>query len=189
MNAEKLARAISEVCAPWVLNIGFFLVLGAYTNSWTPGITAAVGTGLIPMALILTLMKMGRVGDHHVTSRNQRSLVYAGIIICVVALIAVLLVLETPRLIWVGVFSALIFLGVFALVTLKIKASVHVGLWVCLITFLGLTVSPWWFAGLLFTPVTAWARIRIRHHTMPEILAGAVTGAVVTAASYLIFLV
>lgn len=188
MNAEKLARIISEVFAPWVLNMGFFLVLGMYTSSWVPGVIAAVGTGLVPMALILTLMKMGRVGDHHVTSRNQRSLVYTGIIICVVALIVVLWMLETPRLIWVGVFSALIFLVVFGLVTLKIKASVHVGLWVCLIIFLGLSVSPWWCAGLLFTPVTAWARIRIKHHTMPEILAGAVTGAVVTAASYLIFL-
>lgn len=188
MNAEKLARILSEVFAPWLLNMGFFLVLGGHTSSWVPGIIAAVGTGLVPMVLILTLMRMGRVGDHHVTSHNQRSLVYIAISICVVVLIAVLWVLETPRLIWVGVFSALIFLGVFGLVTLKIKASVHVGLWVCLIIFLGLTVNPWWFVGVLFTPVTAWARIRIKHHTMPEILTGAVTGVVVTAASYLIFL-
>lgn len=189
VNAEQLARVLSEAMAPWVLNIGFFVVLGAHTSSWTPALVAAVGTGVVPMLLILVLMRMGRVGNHHVTARSQRSLVYLGILICVVGLIAVLAWLDTARLIWVGVLSALVFLVVFGLLALKIKASVHVGLWVCLIVFLGLAVGPWWFAGLLLTPVTAWARIRIRHHTIPEITAGAVAGIVVTTICYLGFLV
>ena len=188
MNAEQLARTISELFAPWVLNIGFFVVLGASTGSWAPALAAAAGTGVVPMLLILMLMRMGRVGNHHVTARSQRSLVYTGIFLCVVVLAAALVWLDTPRLIWVGVFSALVFLVVFGLVTLKIKASVHVGLWVCLIIFLGLTVSSWWWLGLVFTPVATWARVRINHHTMPEIIAGMVTGAAVTTVCYLVFL-
>lgn len=188
MTAEQLARAISELFAPWILNIGFFVVLGASTSSWAPALTAAVGTGLVPMLLIVLLMRMGRVGDHHITARDQRGLVYVGIFLCVLALVAALAWLDTPRLIWVGVFSALVFLVIFGLVTLRIKASVHVGLWVCLIVFLSLTVSPWWWLGLLFTPVTAWARIRIDHHTMAEVIVGIVTGAVVTVVCYLVFL-
>src|SRR5699024_7937814 len=117
-----------------------------------------------------------------------RALVYIGIFLCVLLLVAVLSWLDTPRLIWVGVFSALVFLVVFGLVTFRIKASVHVGLWVCLIVFLGLTVSFWWWLGLAFTPVTAWARIRINHHTRLEIIAGMVTGAAVTTVCYLVFL-
>lgn len=188
MTAEQLARAISELFAPWILNIGFFVVLGASTSAWAPALAAAVGTGVVPMLLIFTLMRMGRVGNHHVTAREQRALVYVGIFLCVLLLVAVLAWLDTPRLIWVGVFSALVFLVVFGLVTLRIKASVHVGLWVCLIIFLGLTVSFWWWLGLVFTPVTAWARIRINHHTRLEIIAGMVTGATVTTVCYLVFL-
>lgn len=188
MTAEQLARAISELFAPWVLNIGFFVVLGASTNAWAPSLVAAAGTGLVPMLLILLLMRMGRVGNHHVTARGQRSLVYGGILLCVLGLVAVLTWLDTPRLIWVGVFSALVFLVVFGLITLRIKASVHVGLWGCLIVFLSLTVSPWWWLGLVFTPVTAWARIRINHHTRLEIIAGMLAGVAVTTVCYLAFL-
>lgn len=188
MTAEQLARAISELFAPWILNIGFFVVLGASTGAWAPALVAVAGTGLVPMGLIVLLMRMGRVGNHHITERSQRSLVYGGIFLCVLALVAVLAWLDAPRVIWVGVFSALVFLVIFGLVTLRIKASVHVGLWVCLIVFLGLTVSSSWWLGLLFTPVTAWARIRINHHTVTEIIAGTVTGAVVTTVCYLGFL-
>ncbi|ANE05427.1 phosphoesterase [Corynebacterium crudilactis] len=182
------ARIISELCAPWILNIVFFLILGGTINAWQPGIVAALGTGVVPMMLILGLMKLGRVGNHHVTTRSQRGIVFAGIIICVIALLLVLRTLETPQIIWAGVFSALVFLALFAAVTVKIKASVHVGLWVCLVTFLGLTISAWWFVGLFFTPVTAWARMRIKHHTLPEICAGAVSGAVATVLCYLFIL-
>lgn len=186
--SELAARIVSEICAPWVLNIGFFLILGGVTGAWTLGIVAAIGTGIVPMILILGLMKLGRVGNHHVTTRNQRGLVFVGIIVCVIILIFILRALEAPQLIWDGMFSALIFLVLFAQVTLKIKASVHVGLWVCLVMFLGLTVSSWWLLGLLFTPVTAWARMRIKHHTMSEIVAGVVTGAVATGICYVLLL-
>lgn len=188
VKAEQLAHIISEVFAPWVLNIAFFLILGAVTGGWVPAVIAAVCTGVIPMLLILILMRMGRVGDHHVTSRQQRSLVYIGIISCVIVLVVLLAALQTPRLIWVGVLSALVFLVVFGLVTTRIKASVHVGLWICLIIFLGLTINPWWFLGVVFTPVAAWARIEIKHHTIPEISAGVLAGALVTTLCYGIFL-
>lgn len=187
-RSELAARIISEICAPWVLNIAFFLILGGHTHAWIPGVVAAIGTGVVPMALILGLMKSGRVGNHHVTTRSQRGIVFAGIIICVLVLIAILNSLETPAVIWAGVLSALVFLILFAAVTVKIKASVHVGLWVCLVMFLGLTVSSWWLLGLLFTPVTAWARMRIKHHTMPEIVAGIISGAVATGICYTLLL-
>ena len=183
-----VARVISEICAPWILNGVFFLILGGTSEAWLPGIVAVLGTSLRPMLLIIGLMKMGKVGNHHVTARSQRAVVFAGIIVCVVVLIAVLSALPAPEIIWAGVFSALVFLVLFALVTTKIKASVHVGLWVCLVLFLGIGVSAWFFIGLFFTPVTAWARVQIRHHSLPEIYAGVVSGAVATLLSFVLFL-
>lgn len=183
-QSELFARVVSEICAPWVLNIVFFLILGGVTRSWPLGIVAALGTGVVPMVLIVSLVHLGKVGNHHVTARSQRGLVFVGIIVCVIVLLFLLGVLETPQLIWDGVISALIFLAVFSAVTMKIKASVHVGLWVCLVSFLGLTVSMWWLLALLFTPVTAWSRMKIKHHTLAEICAGVVAGIVAVAVSY-----
>ncbi|MGP6173217.1 phosphoesterase [Corynebacterium sp. A21] len=188
--SEKIAAALSELFAPWIINIAFFLVLGVITGAWLPALAAAIGTGAAPMILILVLMRGGKVGNHHVTSREQRGGVIIGIAVCVLVLLAVLALIDAPRLIWVAVWSALIFLGVFGVVTtaLKIKASIHVGLWVCVITFLGLTVDSWWFLGLLMAPVIAWSREVISHHTRREVIVGALTGLVVTFVSAELFL-
>lgn len=186
---SKLASLVSEIFAPWVTNILFFITLGFITSSWAPALAAALGTGVIPMAIILGLMKRGSVGNHHVTTREHRGQVFAGIILCVVVLLIVLAFLDTPWLIWGSVWSALIFLFVFAAVTLvgKKKASVHAGLWICLGVLLAIAVSPWWALALAVTPVIAWSRIVINHHTISEVFIGALTGVTVGAVCATIF--
>lgn len=190
VSTTRLAHIISEVFAPWVVNIALFLILAQVTGAWGPGIAASVGTGVMPMVVIVTLMRRGKVGDHHVTDRSQRGLVLVGIFLCVCVLIAVLWALETPRLIWVGVLSAFVFLLIFAILSvgMKIKASIHVGLWVCVVTYLGLVVSPLWLCALIMTPVIAWARIVIKHHTALEVAAGVLGGIAVTGICYVLFL-
>ncbi|WP_051625623.1 hypothetical protein [Corynebacterium halotolerans] len=69
MTAEKL---ITEICVPWVSNTALFLILGLALDAVAPGVTAALLTGVAPMALIFWLIRRGRVGDHHVIARNQR---------------------------------------------------------------------------------------------------------------------
>lgn len=185
----KLASLVSEIFAPWVINILFFITLGFITTAWPPAMAAALGTGVIPMAIILGLMKRGSVGNHHVTTRGHRGQVFAGIILSVVGLLIVLAFLDTPWLIWGSVWSALIFLMIFAAVTLvgKRKASVHTGLWNCLGILLAIAVSPWWALALVFTPVIAWGRIAVNHHTFSEVCLGALTGVTVGAVCATIF--
>jgi hypothetical protein len=142
------------------------------------------------MVVIMALMKQGYVGNHHVTDRSQRGLVLLGIAVCVAILVGVLAFLDAPRLIWVGVISALIFLAIFAVITVvgQIKASIHVGLWVCVTTYLGLTVAPEWFGLLGLAPVIAWSRIVIKHHSLVEVGVGVLGGGVVTGICYWLFL-
>ena len=51
----KTAFLISEVCAPWVTNLWFFLVLGVTSHAWPAAITAILGTSIMPMAAIRVL--------------------------------------------------------------------------------------------------------------------------------------
>lgn len=179
-----IARVISEVCAPWVSNVWFFIVLGCISGDIKSGVIAAVGTGVIPMVLILWLMLRGVVGDHHVTQRGQRAVVIAGIVVCVVALTIFLKATHAASLVYFGVVSALVFLAAFAAVTIvaSVKASFHVGLWVCISLYLSAVSTLWWSILLLAVPAIGWARVAIRHHTMVEIVTGAVVGALVATA-------
>ena len=95
-------------------------------------------------------------------------------------LCAILAVLKTPWEIWVAVAAAVGFILLFAVVTAAgVKISVHVGIWVTHWTYLGLVISPWWWLMLLLTPVVAWSRLRLTHHTRTELIGGTVAGLVV----------
>lgn len=177
MTAEKL---ITEICAPWVANTALFLILGIALDAVTPGATAALLTGVAPMALIFWLIRRGRVGDHHVTARHQRGVVFAMILGLLALLGALLAVLATPREIWVAVAAAVGFILLFAVVNAAgIKISVHVGIWVTHWTFLGIVISPWWWLMLILTPVVAWSRLKLVHHTRTELIGGVLAAAVV----------
>ena len=170
INPHRLATIISDVFAPWIINIAFFLLLGATSQSWAAGVLAAIGTGVVPFLIVQLLMKAGRVDNRHVSRREHRGPVLALITVSVLATVSMLALMPTSRLVWAGMGSALVFLAAFAVVTLaaKIKASVHVGHLACISVFLAVTVSPWLALGLLFMPAVAWSRTKIRQHTLFE---------------------
>ena len=51
------------------------------------------------------------------------------------------------------------------------------------LTLLG---GPWWALSWLAVPLVGWARLVLRAHTAPQVVAGAVVGAGVTAAVLLL---
>ena len=185
----KAAFLISEVCAPWVTNLWFFLVLGATSHAWPAAITAILGTSIMPMAAIRVLKLIGKVEGRHVQKREQRYIVFAAIFVLLGAALAGLWHLHTPRIIWVSVLSAVMFIATFAVVTrLWCKASIHTGLWVCVTIFLALTVSPLWWVALVVAPVIGWSRVVVKGHSWGEVGVGIIAGAAVTAVSYQLFL-
>lgn len=190
MRRETVAAIVSEVLSPWVINFAFFIILGASTKAWPAALIAGLGTGPVIMVAILAMMRLGKVGSHHVTQREQRGQVLVVVFIIVTLTLCLLWAVTTPHVIWAGVASALVFLIGFGLVTVvaKIKASIHVGLWVCLVTFLALAINPWWGLGYVITPLSAWSRIVIKHHTVGEVMVGVVTAVAVTAPSVWWFL-
>ena len=186
---RRAASVVSEIFAPWVINIGFFLVLGAVTKNWVPATASAIGTGVVPMVLILVLMRSKDVGGHHVTSKRQRGPVLVGIVVCVLALIGVLCVLATDPLVWTGVLMALAFVVLFTVMTAvgKIKASIHVGLWLCVTVFLAGEVSPLWLFSVVAVPVIGWSRVALNHHTVGEVSVGALLGLMVSCVTLMAF--
>ena len=187
---KKIAFLISEVCAPWVTNLWFFLVLGVVTQAWSAAIIAILGTSIMPMTAIRVMTILGKVGGRHVQKREQRYIVFAAIFVLLGAALVGLWQVHTPRIIWVSVLSAVIFIGTFASITrLWCKASIHTGLWVCVTTFLALTVTSLWWMALAMAPVIGWARVVVKGHSWGEVGVGMSAGVAVTVACYQIFLV
>ncbi|MFP7365752.1 phosphoesterase [Corynebacterium callunae] len=176
----KLVQIISEVCAPWCSNLVMFLALGFALDANAAGIGAAFMTGIMPMIGLLWMKSWGKVTDHHVTKAAQRTKVFAMIAGFLALLCLYLILVPTPRDIWVAFVAAVAFIVIYAFITkvVGIKLSVHVGLWVCVYGFLAVTISPWWTVGLLATPAVWWARVKLGHHTNKEAAVGLLVGLV-----------
>lgn len=185
----KSARIVTEACSPWVTNLIFFSALGWGTHQLILGVIAGVVTGPGVMAGIGVMMRLGIIGDHHVTKGQERGYAFAWIGVCLAAVLALFALSGVDRVLWGAFFTSTIFIGIYAiLMKLGLKSSIHVGLWVACCIYLAFFLSPWWLTAVLVAPLIAWSRVTLREHSVKEVSVGAVIGAVLGGvASVVIF--
>lgn len=145
----------------------------------TPTVLAAIFIMCgVPTIYVLALMKIGVIQNFHVSDRGQRKYLFPVLIACfmltvfvlwrdkaISRLIVAILAFGLPNIIFI------------ALVSIWLKVSLHCA-------GLGglLAASAWPFGwpgaltGLIMLLLTAWSRVRLREHTLPEVVAGAVIG-------------
>lgn len=185
---DRVARAVTEAGAPWVLNVVVPLVLGGAVGAPWWGLFAAAISGVVPICFIAQGVLRQRIGDHHVTERRERHGVLAFILSLLVAGLVVELVAGAPRQV-VGLTAAgLATLGAIAVVTVaaRWKISVHTAVSAGSALILAAALSPWWLLTLAATPAIGWSRVRLGDHTLAQVCAGAALGAAVASAVYLL---
>lgn len=184
---DLVARVLTEIAAPWTVNIASCLILGFAIGHPGWGAFVALFAGVLPMALIVWGMVRDRIGDHHVTEHSERHGLIGAILVLVLVALVVQLVAQGP--------TEMIALTCAGLVTLVgigvwtsgvgVKASVHMGVWCGVVAVLAVALSAWWWTGLVLAPAIAWSRMRLKHHTGKEIAVGAGTGLVIAPLTYL----
>jgi len=184
---DLVARALTEIAAPWTVNIASCLILGFAIGHPGWGAFVALFAGVLPMALIVWGMVRDRIGNHHVTEHSERHGLIRAILVLVLVALVVQLVAQGPK-----EMIALTCAGLLTLVGIGIwtsgvgvKASVHMGVWCGVVAVLTVALSTWWWTGLILAPAIAWSRMRLKHHTRKEITVGAVTGLVIAPLTYL----
>ncbi len=180
---QRAARVLTEVFSPAHLAIVLPPIVGARAGGLTGfayGCLAALFTGVIPYAFLLLAVRGGRIGDRHVRQRTQRFLPLGFGVVSVIVGFGLLVLLEDAP----GDLSALVVAMLTGLViTVAITAvwqiSIHTGVAAGTVVILTLTLG--WVSALAWPLVvaTGWARVVLRDHTVAQVAAGAVVGAVV----------
>jgi hypothetical protein len=169
---------LTELFAPWVVLTVASIHLGHRVASPAWGVATAAGLGLVPQSAIAWRVRRTALSDHHVTRREDRPLVIAGI----AASVATLLVAQqrggAPDELRRMTRAALVALGVAGTATLKVKVSFHTAVLAGVIAVLAREVSPRYWRLLGLVPPVAWARVRIGHHTPVETALGGAIGVV-----------
>ncbi len=192
-RGDRFAEAVSTVFHPFVIVIPTMVIamlrkgipLG-HSLLWT---SLAVIVMILPLVfLIYSGVRSGRYSDPSVSIREQRRTLYVVDIFFLVLLLAILVWWNAP-LILVACLVAAIFSTLFASVINYrfTKLSLHSFSMAGCAMVLILTAPALGAAMVLFVPLVAWARIRLRHHTPLQILIGWTVSAVCVLIVFRVF--
>ena len=182
---NKTARWLTEAFQPpVVVTIQLLispLVQDGFPATMAYGALSALFVCVLPLLLLLVLVRLGKVTDHHVSDRRQRLPV---LLIALASILAGLLVLSAagaPASVIAMVLAVVGGVVVLAAVSPFWKISGHAAAISCSAVVAVLMLGPAWTPLLLLIPAVGWSRVVLRAHTLAQVVAGTLFGGVVMA--------
>lgn len=186
---SRAAALVNAAADPAPVLLGGLFAVTAHV---TPAARAAGWTALaaafciaIPYAVLLLLVRRGRVADRHIVVRGERLLPFAVALASTLTGLGVLVLAGAPRpLVALLGCGLLAFVGIIA-ISVRSKASVHTGVATAVGTALALEFGGWVLAfAVPAAAAVGWARVRAGRHTGWQVVTGAAVAAAAVAAGY-----
>ncbi|MBR9974544.1 MAG: hypothetical protein KFF77_03105 [Bacteroidetes bacterium] len=185
-NRERFAHNLSLVLIPpTIAAVVFALLVAAYEHGsifhrivvW---VVATACAGVLQMVYVLYLRKMEKVTAYDVPERLQRTGPYLVSALFSLGGLMMLLFLNASVFVWGLMWCFLLNTLILNAINLRWKISAHMMGFTGPLVFL----FPLFGWTLLWTlPLAAllgWARVELRAHTLPQVLAGAAAGIALT---------
>ena len=148
------------------------------------GLLATVFVSGIPFAYILGGVRRGRLTDHHVGVREQRRLPLLFGLASVAAGWALLAAFGAPRPLLALVAAGAVGLVVAATVSHWWKMSIHTAVAAGAAVVLVLTFGAPLLVAVPLPALAAWSRVRLRAHTVPQVVVGGTVGGLIAGVVY-----
>jgi hypothetical protein len=124
--------------------------------------------------------------DLDVSVRSQRPLLFiVGIIMTLIYLWG-LSFLNGPKILMIVTVGFLVGVLIMAIINTRLKISFHVSTVSALLFTMAIVYQGYYYLTLLLIPAVAWARLRIKRHTLPETIVGACFGILLSLGIYLL---
>jgi membrane-associated phospholipid phosphatase len=190
-TSRRIARTTTELFAPALLAALMPVIVGLHSTSparvglgWA--LIGALFCSVIPNSLIWWGVHRGRLTDHHIRVREQRRtpLVYG--LSSVLVGLALMIGLGAPRPV-VAMVVVMFALGLAVTVVnlvwkLSIHAAVAAGSAAVLVIEFGLPL----LASVPVVALVGWSRVRLRDHTVRQVIAGTAVGVIVAIPTFVL---
>ncbi|MEU4703296.1 phosphatase PAP2 family protein [Nonomuraea dietziae] len=180
---------MTEVFSPVNIVLALPPVIGVLSAGWTGaawGAAVSAVCGGVPAVTIARGVRRGGLDSRHIVDRKSRFVPMLFALAAVVVMLAALLVWDGPRAVTASVVVMLAWLATLGPITAVWKISFHTavsaGAVVMLAYLLPAVVTL--VVGVLLVAVIGWARVRVTHHTLAQVLVGAPVGAAVAWAVF-----
>ena len=184
-NLDKIAKFVSEIAVPPFFTITLFCFFSYYFISSHKEATfiafiAVFFTTISPAVFVVGLLLTGKITHHHVPDKNQRTAPYLFSAISFAVGFWVLHRVSAPTIIQALILSSLVNLILMLIINTRWKISSHTLSAAAGVA--GLQVVFGWVIGIFYIVIilVGWARVRIKAHTLSEVISGAIVGFVLT---------
>lgn len=124
--------------------------------------------------------------DMDVSKRTQRPLLFLVSGFMAIVYLYGLLFLNGPKILTVVILGIIASVVLISLINTRIKMSIHVATVSSLIFALAIIYQGYAYLTVLLIPLVAWARLKIKRHTLSETIVGAVVGILLSLGMYLL---
>ncbi|MBD5655201.1 MAG: phosphatase PAP2 family protein [Candidatus Eremiobacteraeota bacterium] len=178
-----LARIFSTICNPFVTALALFVIVAhqeahGIAAFWSLLFTSTFFTSIGPMLYVLWLYSTDRIADLDMSVRSERERVFGVFVVFYAAGTLVLYLLKAPALMTASMAGYAAASLVVQYITRYWKISTHaLGITAPLVVMIylyGLQPLPF----LVLVPIVCWSRVWLRAHTVLQVIAGTVLGAV-----------
>ena len=188
-KVSYLARAVSNIINPVVagVSIAGFTAFRAINDpleaaTWVSAMSLL--TVIPPLSYIIYLVKTGYLLDIFMPDQTRRIKPVSFIVIWVIISAIILDLIGAPLAIILILIVTTVLIGSLLGITFIWKISFHTAIITTAATLTALQgVSQAWVFSLL-VPLVGWSRVRLRRHTPPQVIAGAITGCLVAIMAY-----
>lgn len=192
INRNLLAEVISWLFfPPLVATVFFMFLIFWYSNDLGQGLRWLVAIApflvFIPLIFFVVSYKLKWVSDIDLSHREERP-VFLGVFIASLAIASFLLyLLKVPLKFFVFTFAGLVMVFIASAITLYWKISFHTAVTTSVITAI-VILGGWVFAPMyLLVLVIAWARVRLKKHTLWQVIGGTLLAFAITVIIFYLF--
>lgn len=181
----RLARIISNILNPLII---FVLIATSLVYYFTGSLQSSFRWFLVVSAfafvltlLILYLVKKKVFSNFDVSNRKQRPVLFliAASIVFILLLLSVMF--QAGNDVLVIFFVALAGITGYSVVNTKIKASAHLGVFIVFASIMTFLYDIRFAFLYLVAAILAWARVKEKEHTVPEVFVGTLLGIILSA--------
>lgn len=178
----RVGRILSNIISPPIMFAAIGLALGVYERPFWPGLAWGFLYGLlvalIPILAVVYLMRIGRIGELHMSNTHERHIPYLISVISGTVAFLILTLFDGPELLRCLAILSIITLGVLGLINTKWLISIHAT--AAAATWMIATVVFGWTVSVILLPLViliSAIRLYLKRHTTAQVLAGLALGA------------
>ncbi len=186
---KQIATLISNILNPFLVGLAVILLL-SFTSVSNPldalrwALVASALSILPVLVVVLYLLRSGRLENFSANVREQRTKIYLVTTLCAVAGFTILIYLRAPSTL-VAAFAVVLSAAIiFMFINLRWKISLHTAFVAGSVTVLVILYG--WVGTVTITliPLTAWARIELKSHSLAQAVTGAFLAAGIVVAIF-----